>query len=86
MNRLYWIHLPGPEQTQEYYSKTCTKMAETHTLPLVKLLKQGMTISATTFDSYGGLVKNPYTSRYYYNGGVAPHVLGYMSSIPAEDN
>jgi len=40
---------------------------------------------ATTFDAYGGLVKNPYTARYYNNGGVASQVLGYMSLIPAEE-
>ena len=33
----------------------------------------------------GGLVMNPFTSRYYYRGGVAPHVTGYVQYIPKEE-
>jgi penicillin-binding protein 2 len=51
---------------------------------LGEVSQAGYDTHATTFDSYGGLVKNPYTSRYYYNGGVAPHILGYMSKLPSE--
>lgn len=51
---------------------------------LGEITQAGYDNHATTFDAYGGLVKNPYTARYYYNGGVAPHVLGYISSIPVE--
>lgn len=52
---------------------------------LGEVTQTGYDKHATTFDSYGGLVKNPYTARYYFNGGVAPQVLGYMSLIPAEE-
>ncbi len=53
--------------------------------PLGEITQAGYDTHATTFDSYGGLVKNPYTARYYYNGGVAPQVLGYMKLISAEE-
>jgi penicillin-binding protein 2 len=28
-----------------------------------------------------GLLLNPYKSRYYFEGGIAPHVVGYVSTI-----
>ena len=31
-----------------------------------------------------GLVVRPFRGRYYYDGGVAPHVTGYVQPIPAE--
>ena len=33
----------------------------------------------------GGLYLTEYTSRYYYDGGVAPQTIGYAMSIPAEE-
>lgn len=33
----------------------------------------------------GGVVLRPYKSRYYFDGGVAPHVVGYVSAIEAEE-
>lgn len=32
-----------------------------------------------------GLVLEPFRSRYYFDGGVAPHVVGYVNWIPEED-
>lgn len=32
-----------------------------------------------------GLVMEPFRSRFYFDGGVAPHVVGYVSSIQAEE-
>jgi penicillin-binding protein 2 len=32
-----------------------------------------------------GLVMRPFRSRYYFDGGVAPHVIGYVSAIPVEE-
>lgn len=35
--------------------------------------------------SFSGMVLNDYTSRYYYDGGLAVHAIGYVLSIPKED-
>jgi len=35
--------------------------------------------------TYGAAVTSRYTSRYYYRGGVAPHVVGYVSAIQEEE-
>lgn len=32
-----------------------------------------------------GLVMSPFRSRFYFDGGIAPHVIGYVSAIPAEE-
>jgi penicillin-binding protein 2 len=34
---------------------------------------------------FGGVVLREFTSRYYYNNGVAPQSIGYVLSIPEED-
>jgi penicillin-binding protein 2 len=31
----------------------------------------------------GGLELTPYKSRYYFDGGIAPHIVGYVSTIQA---
>ena len=33
---------------------------------------------------FSGLVLEPYKSRYYFDNGVAPHVVGYMGEISAD--
>lgn len=35
--------------------------------------------------SIGGLVMTNYSARYYYNGGTAPHVTGYVLSISPDE-
>jgi len=35
--------------------------------------------------SLGGILLSPYTSRYYYNGGIAPQAIGYVLSISEEN-
>lgn len=54
-------------------------------MPVGEITQAAYDLRATTFDAFGGLVKNPYTARYYLSGGIAPQVLGYMSLIPAEE-
>lgn len=33
----------------------------------------------------GGLFATPYQARYYFNGGIAPQTVGYVSAITAEE-
>ncbi len=35
-------------------------------------------------NSLNGLMLTPYRGRYYFNGGVAPQVIGYLRAIPPE--
>ena len=37
------------------------------------------------FERYPGIVLSPFRSRYYYDGGIAPHVTGYVLSISPEE-
>lgn len=36
-------------------------------------------------ETWGAAVVSRYSSRYYYGSGVAPHVLGYVSSVQKEE-
>lgn len=38
-----------------------------------------------TFNAVGGVNWRPYSARYYYYGGIAPHAAGYVSWIPEEE-
>jgi penicillin-binding protein 2 len=53
-------------------------------IPVGEVSKQGYDERSGTLDTLSGLVTNVYTSRYYFNGGAAPQVLGYMLSISPE--
>lgn len=53
-------------------------------VPVGEVSQAGYNEVATTLDALSGLVTNPYTARYYFNGGVAPQVIGYMLSISPE--
>jgi penicillin-binding protein 2 len=35
--------------------------------------------------SYDGVILQPYRARFYFDGGVAPHVVGYVSAIQADE-
>jgi len=35
--------------------------------------------------SYSGIRLTPFSSRYYFGEGIAPHVVGYMSAIQADE-
>lgn len=54
-------------------------------VPVGEISQAGYDLRATTFDSLSGLVSNPYTSRYYFNSGIAPHVLGYMRLLQPDE-
>ena len=53
-------------------------------VPIGEVSKQGYDDRAATLDTLNGLVTNPYSGRYYFNGGAAPQVLGYELSISPE--
>lgn len=53
-------------------------------VPIGEVSKQGYDDRAATLDTLNGLVTNPYSGRYYFNGGAAPQVLGYLLSISPE--
>ncbi len=54
-------------------------------VPIGEVSKQGYDDRAATLDTLNGLVTNPYSGRYYFNGGAAPQVLGYMKYIFPEE-
>jgi penicillin-binding protein 2 len=37
-----------------------------------------------TLSNLGGLIMNNYNTRFYYDEGNAPHVVGYVQSVPAD--
>ncbi len=38
-----------------------------------------------SLENFPGMVMRSYKSRYYFEGGIAPHVLGYVSAIQPEE-
>jgi penicillin-binding protein 2 len=54
-------------------------------IPVGETSKEVYDKYATTMENISGFVKNDYTSRYYYAGGVAPQVLGYTLSITSDN-
>jgi len=53
-------------------------------VPIGEISQQTYENRYTALNSFSGLVVNPYTARYYYNGGIAPQVTGYLLSISPE--
>ncbi len=40
---------------------------------------------AGSLASFSGVEVSPYNTRYYYDGGIAPQVTGYVQLVPAEE-
>lgn len=40
---------------------------------------------ASTLSNYSGLYLSPYKSRYYFDGGIAPQTVGYVSSLSPDE-
>ncbi|MFU8826485.1 MAG: penicillin-binding transpeptidase domain-containing protein [Brevefilum sp.] len=51
-------------------------------LPVVSLTQAAAAPYVETLRSFSGVRINEFRSRFYVDGGVAPHVLGYMLFIP----
>lgn len=54
-------------------------------LPLMAVSADEVSQREGILSGLSGLVMQPFRSRYYFEGGIAPHVVGYVSAIPAEE-
>jgi penicillin-binding protein 2 len=54
-------------------------------LPLMAVSADAVSQRESVLSGLSGLVMRPFRSRYYFDGGIAPHILGYVSAIPAEE-
>ena len=54
-------------------------------LPLMAVSADAVSQREGILSGLSGLVMQPFRSRYYFEGGIAPHVVGYVSAIPAEE-
>lgn len=53
-------------------------------VPIGEISQQTYQNRYSALNSFSGLVVNEYASRYYYNGGISPQVIGYLLSISPE--
>ncbi len=53
-------------------------------LPMGEVPADTIANSFDTLSNLNGLVLSPYRARYYFDGGVAPHVVGYVTTIQAD--
>jgi len=54
-------------------------------LPLMAVSADAVSQRENVLAGLSGLVMRPFRSRYYFEGGISPHVVGYVSAIPAEE-
>jgi len=54
-------------------------------IPMGEVSKEGYAPYATTMENLSGFIYNEYNSRYYFNSGIAPQVVGYTQFITAEE-
>lgn len=54
-------------------------------MPLMAVSADAVSQREGVLSGLSGLVMRPFRSRYYFEGGIAPHVLGYVSAIQAEE-
>jgi penicillin-binding protein 2 len=54
-------------------------------VPVGEAALADVTARYDVLSALGGLRMNNFTSRFYYDGGIAPHVTGYVLSISKED-
>lgn len=54
-------------------------------LPLMAVSADAVSQRESVLSGLAGLVMRPFRSRYYFEGGIAPHVVGYVTAIPAEE-
>jgi penicillin-binding protein 2 len=54
-------------------------------IPLGEVSANVISSQAGALSSLKGISLQPYKARYYFDGGIAPHVLGYVSAIQPEE-
>jgi penicillin-binding protein 2 len=54
-------------------------------VPLGEVSAEIISSQFNTLSSLKGIMMKPYKSRYYFDGGIAPHVVGYVSAIQPEE-
>ena len=54
-------------------------------IPLGEVSAEVISNKYSDLSSFPGIRMQPYKSRYYFDGGIASHVLGYVSSIQPEE-
>lgn len=55
-------------------------------LPLTEVPVEQVVARKEVLEGLAGLSLETYQARYYFSGGVAPHVLGYMGSMSQEES
>jgi penicillin-binding protein 2 len=54
-------------------------------IPLGEVSAEIISSQYSALSSLKGIMMKPYKSRYYFDGGIAPHVVGYVSAIQPEE-
>lgn len=54
-------------------------------IPLGVVSADRIAAQLNTLSSLPGVTMRPYKSRYYFEGGIAPHVIGYVSAIQPDE-
>jgi penicillin-binding protein 2 len=54
-------------------------------LPLASISADKIGSRAGVITGFDGVVLRPYTARFYFDGGVAPHAVGYVSAIGEDE-
>jgi cell division protein FtsI/penicillin-binding protein 2 len=54
-------------------------------IPLGEVSADVMANQLNTLAGLSGIMVRPYKSRYYFEGGIAPHVIGYVSAIQPDE-
>jgi len=54
-------------------------------LPVADVTAEELSPYVDRLSAYAGVILSPFRSRYYFDGGIAPHVTGYMSAIQADE-
>jgi cell division protein FtsI/penicillin-binding protein 2 len=54
-------------------------------IPLGEVSAETISSQFSVLSSLKGILMKPYKSRYYFDGGIAPHVVGYVSAIQPEE-